>query len=88
MKGADIISAAGSTTSELAFLGIPMLLIAIADNQRGIMDGFHRGGAARALGWYEGVTAKDIAYHLEQLVFGNEKSNGKCRTTPGGWPGL
>lgn len=70
MKDVDVaICAAGSTTSELAFLGIPMLLIAIADNQLGIMNGFHRGGAARALGWYEGVTALDIANHLEELVF-------------------
>lgn len=69
MQQSDVaLCASGSTTLELAYLGVPMLVTSIADNQLGIMDGLAQSGAALALGWHEDVTAVQIAVQLEQLL--------------------
>ncbi len=47
------ISAAGSSCWELACLGLPMLLIISADNQRGIAAHLEEMGLAVCLGWHE-----------------------------------
>lgn len=52
MEWADLaVSAAGSTTLELAYMGVPMLLLVLADNQRAVAEGMQAAGAARNLGW-------------------------------------
>ena len=51
LGAADIaVAAAGSTGWELAFLGVPSLLVAMADNQRGVAEELARCGAARHMG--------------------------------------
>ena len=51
LAGADLaISAAGSTCWEMAFMGLPALLLVTADNQRGLAAALHRCGAAHSLG--------------------------------------
>jgi RimJ/RimL family protein N-acetyltransferase len=51
MDWADMaISAAGSTCYELAFMGLPSVLITIADNQKGIGERLERNGAAIHIG--------------------------------------
>ncbi len=68
MGWADVaISGGGSTCWELAFLGLPSLLLALAENQRGIADGLGKAGAAVNLGWYEQVTSTRIADELVAL---------------------
>ena len=47
------ISAAGSSCWELACLGLPMLLIITADNQRGIAARLEELGLAVCLGWHK-----------------------------------
>jgi UDP-2,4-diacetamido-2,4,6-trideoxy-beta-L-altropyranose hydrolase len=47
------ISAAGSSCWELACLGLPMLLIITADNQRGVAARLEELGLAVCLGWHE-----------------------------------
>jgi UDP-2,4-diacetamido-2,4,6-trideoxy-beta-L-altropyranose hydrolase len=51
MAGATVaVSAAGSTCWELARLGVPAVLLALADNQEGNAAGLHAAGFAVALG--------------------------------------
>lgn len=65
MVWADLaISAGGSTTYEFAFMGVPMILIAIADNQLGIVQGLHETGAAVSLGWHEDVFENAICREI------------------------
>lgn len=69
MSGVDLaISAAGSTTWELAFMGIPMLVIVTAENQRGLAEGLERVGAALNLGASERLTSSDIVRAVHWLV--------------------
>lgn len=50
MAWADLaVSAAGSTTWELAFMGVPSILLVAADNQAGIARAMQALGAARSL---------------------------------------
>ena len=51
MRGADLaISAAGSTVWELCHLGVPTVVMVVADNQIGIARGLNAAGAAVSLG--------------------------------------
>ena len=69
MAWADLaISAAGSTCWELACIGVPAIVIAVADNQRDIARGVDEAGTARNLGWWESVGAADIAAAVDGLV--------------------
>lgn len=65
---ADVaISAGGSTCYELCYLGVPMLLITLADNQAGITTGLHESGAAIHLGWHHAVGEQQIATCAAEL---------------------
>ena len=73
MRWADIaISAAGSTAWELAFMGLPSLLIVEAENQRAIAEQLERVGAAHSLGWHGSLTACDIAWRLSAVAASGE----------------
>ena len=68
MADADLaVSAAGSTVWELAFLGVPSLLVVTAANQRGIAQGMDAGGAARSLGEAGDLTAGGLAQAVTAL---------------------
>ncbi len=62
------ISAAGSTCWELAFMGLPALLVSLADNQLPNAEGLAEKGAAVNLGWFEEVAVEGIAEALDQLM--------------------
>jgi UDP-2,4-diacetamido-2,4,6-trideoxy-beta-L-altropyranose hydrolase len=54
MLDSDVIVTAGGTTClELACVGVPAATLAIADNQRPVVEGFERRGLMRSLGWHE-----------------------------------
>lgn len=73
LSWADVaVSAAGSTSWEIALMGIPSLLIATADNQVPIAEGLHRRRAAESLGWHAGVTTSTIAERLTDLLADSE----------------
>lgn len=77
MTWADIaISAGGTSTWELAFMGLPMLMIAIADNQCQIVEELGDAGIAVNLGWYQNVTSSTIATSVLKLV---EDFDGRAR---------
>jgi len=68
MAWADLaISAGGSTTWELAFMGVPAALLVQAANQCGTADYLHRHGIAINLGWHSQVSPEGIAQALWQL---------------------
>ena len=68
MASADVaISAAGSTCWELAFLGVPMLLIDVAHNQMAVAKEMHRRGCAIHVGDRR-VMPQEIARELKVLV--------------------
>jgi len=69
MSWADAaVSAAGSTCWELAFMGLPSVLIILTENQRGIADGLSEARIALNLGWSEQVTDDRIAEGLSSLL--------------------
>jgi spore coat polysaccharide biosynthesis predicted glycosyltransferase SpsG len=52
LRSADLaVSAAGSTTWELCYLGVPSILLLVADNQVGASEAVAAAGAALVLGW-------------------------------------
>lgn len=69
MAATDIaLTAAGSTCLELAFMQIPMLMIAAADNQRPVARGFDERGAGMSLGDADQLDPAAIAEQLGRLV--------------------
>ncbi len=69
MAWADVaIAAGGSTTWELAFMGLPSLLIVLADNQKAIVDRLNSVEVAVSLGWHYFVSGSLILRKVGQLT--------------------
>lgn len=69
MAWADLaVSAAGSTSWELAFMGVPAALIVVADNQAGIATALAEKGVSLNLGRHQKLTAGGIAEALTLLI--------------------
>jgi len=69
MAWADVaVSAAGVTSLELAFMGIPNILLILADNQRLVAEYMNKVGAAINLGWHQDVSSDKIAEALTKLL--------------------
>lgn len=62
------ISAAGSTTYELAACGVPALLIVAADNQVWLAREAKRQGMAINLGWYYELDVTQLYSALDSLI--------------------
>jgi UDP-2,4-diacetamido-2,4,6-trideoxy-beta-L-altropyranose hydrolase len=62
------VSAGGSTCWELAFMGIPNVILVLADNQRGIAEGLEEAGTAENLGWHEEIGREEIPNQIETLL--------------------
>lgn len=68
MAWADLAVAAGGSTSwELALMGLPTLVIVVAENQRLIAETLDIKGVGRNLGWHEEVKPATIAASLTEL---------------------
>lgn len=68
MANADIaIASGGTTTYELACMGIPMLLTVLAENQRNVAREWERAGAAINLGWHEDLSKETILKAVRNL---------------------
>ncbi len=63
-----VLSAAGTTCWELAFLGKAFVTVAIADNQRPVADELHRVGAAWSLGFYADVERRAFQESILKLM--------------------
>jgi UDP-2,4-diacetamido-2,4,6-trideoxy-beta-L-altropyranose hydrolase len=69
MAWADIaIAAGGSTNWELAFMGLPSIVITLAENQKEIADYLGNMGLAVSLGWHENISIIDLAEATCKLV--------------------
>jgi UDP-2,4-diacetamido-2,4,6-trideoxy-beta-L-altropyranose hydrolase len=69
MTAADLsIGAAGTTSWERCALGLPALLVVLADNQRRIADALVEAGAADSLGWHERLSPEAVAGALRSLA--------------------
>lgn len=74
MAWADMaISAGGSTCWELAFMGLPNLIIIQAENQEGIAEGLQNKGVALNLGWYTTVTETALERSVVDLMYNTAK---------------
>lgn len=70
MAWADLaVSAAGSTTLELASFGVPMLLVVLADNQEPVAARMEALNAAKNLDRIETLTAEDLGSSIKDLMF-------------------
>lgn len=61
------VSAGGTTCWELAFMGLPGLILILADNQRSIVEELGKRGGAVNLGWHADLSAGQIACAVRQL---------------------
>jgi UDP-2,4-diacetamido-2,4,6-trideoxy-beta-L-altropyranose hydrolase len=69
MAWADLaVSGGGSTCWEMAFMGLPALVIILADNQRAIAKGLDEAGIVVNLGWHKDLATTDIAQALVSLA--------------------
>ncbi|OGS47954.1 MAG: UDP-2,4-diacetamido-2,4,6-trideoxy-beta-L-altropyranose hydrolase [Euryarchaeota archaeon RBG_16_68_13] len=69
MAWADLaIGASGTTSWELAYMGVPSLLIATADNQREVAESLDRAGMAKSLGWHEALTESRLTEALREIA--------------------
>ena len=59
---------AGSTCWELCRLGVPALLVALADNQRPIARAMMAAGAGWDLGWHSEITAAGLRSAIQELA--------------------
>lgn len=73
MAWADVaIAAGGSTNWELAFMGLPSLVIIIADNQQETVDRLEKMGTIINLGWHKEVNFLDITEAIASLLVNTE----------------
>ena len=63
-----VISGAGGTALELAYLGVPGLLLVLSEDQQRIASALAQVGAAINLGWSEHVSDHDIWHAIEQVA--------------------
>lgn len=73
MAWADVAVVAGGTTSwELAFMGLPNAVIVIAENQRALAEALHERQAALNLGWYTDLDSGDWTGRIAELIANRE----------------
>jgi UDP-2,4-diacetamido-2,4,6-trideoxy-beta-L-altropyranose hydrolase len=69
MAWANVAVAAGGTTCwELACMGLPALVVILADNQRRIAEQLHGAGIVENLGWHESVSTDHLTSALQDLL--------------------
>jgi UDP-2,4-diacetamido-2,4,6-trideoxy-beta-L-altropyranose hydrolase len=73
MAWADVaVTAGGSTCWELAFMGLPSVVLILAENQRSIAEILDADGFAINLGWYTLLESSDIAHQLRSIIISSE----------------
>ena len=69
MAWADVaVSAGGSTCWELAYLGLPNVVLVLAENQRRVAEGLEARGVAVNLGHHAAVSDRELADALGALI--------------------
>jgi len=67
------LGASGSTTWERCCLGLPSIVMVLADNQKDIAEELEKEGVVVNLGWHEDVTEMDIKNAVENLLADSDK---------------
>jgi spore coat polysaccharide biosynthesis predicted glycosyltransferase SpsG len=62
------VSAGGSTCWELAFMGVPFLVLILAENQEGIARGLGETETAMNCGWFHKLSVKYLAECLDKMI--------------------
>lgn len=69
MAWADVaVSGSGTTCWELAFMGVPSIVVILTKNQKQVAEGLHKAGAVLDLGWYKNLSCADIANAVRHLL--------------------
>ncbi|MFC2095146.1 UDP-2,4-diacetamido-2,4,6-trideoxy-beta-L-altropyranose hydrolase [Candidatus Bipolaricaulota bacterium] len=69
MAWADMaVSGGGSTCWEMAFMGLPNVVVVLADNQRSIAEYLDKMGVSIDLGWHESVSAENVLKALSTIM--------------------
>lgn len=67
MSLADLaIGAGGTSTWERCFLGLPSMVLVLADNQRELVEAMSARGAMNNVGWHDDVTSTGLAEELRK----------------------
>jgi len=81
MQNADIaIGAGGATTLERCYLGLPSLVIMVADNQKETTLALHEIGALHCIGWYKDVSENEICHVLQSYIRHPRSAAEICRS--------
>ena len=85
MRWADIaLTAGGSTCWELLFMGVPIVIIVLSENQKNIAAAIDATGSGINLGGYQDIRQEDIACVLSALI--HEKGKRRIMASRGmGW---
>jgi UDP-2,4-diacetamido-2,4,6-trideoxy-beta-L-altropyranose hydrolase len=74
MHWADIaVSGAGSTCWELAYMGLPFVVIALSPDQRGIAQALSESEVAISLGWHANLSTERVGDALHDLLNDHER---------------
>ncbi len=73
------LAGAGTTVWELAYMGVPSLLVVLADNQRAVAASLDQHGAARNMGPSETLTPDRIAEAVRSLMADPKTRADMCR---------
>jgi len=69
MAWADVaITAGGTTCWELAFMGVPFIIVVLAENQQPVAYSLNNIGCAINLGWHWGLSPSRISKYLMELM--------------------
>lgn len=73
MAWADVaIAAAGSTSWELAFMGLPSIVLILADNQRDTAEKLGKLNVIFNLGWHQNISEVEIAQAINKLLLAKQ----------------
>ncbi len=73
MAWADLaVSAGGSTCWELAFMGLPTVVMILAENQESIAKSLEKVGAAVNVGWYDNLSTDSLFKMVTRLLKGSD----------------
>lgn len=80
MAWADVaVSAGGSTCWELAFMGLPNLVLVLAENQYPVAQGLDTAEVAVNLGWHKDLSAAEIVQALTNIMMNQKQRAGMAQ---------
>ena len=69
MAWADLaLTSGGSTCLEMAFMGLPSVIVTLAENQEKAARALQEAGVALSIGWFHVIDSKRLAQVLDDLV--------------------